>query len=135
MRWLRRSKSIVTLGGSLSLTNFSESALLLVLPSFPSSTLFLSLSSDLLLSSGLFSSSLSGARGDGRSFRKTITYALLVTGLPIPLIFPPPKPAAIPRSVLAIKYRYLPLLSNAGHWASLMPSVGGVDFHVSTEST
>ena len=37
--------------------------------------------------------------------------------------------------MLAVKYRYLPLLSNAGNSASLIPSVTCVVFFVSSEYT
>src|SRR5579862_2068083 len=67
-----------------------------------------------------FSSSLRGASGDLRSLRSTTTYALAVTGI---LYAPMLLAVAGPSSVLARKYRYLPLLSKEGEPASLRPSV------------
>ena len=67
-----------------------------------------------------FSSSLSGADGDGRSLRKTATYTLRVAGWSNEAMLPP---NWSPRSVLAVKNRYLPLRSNTGKRTSLVPSV------------
>ncbi len=96
---------------------------LLPLPSLSSAAGFppgLAASSFLAFSSG-FSSSLSGAMGEGRSFLRTIAYTLRLTGRLILAMLP--GDATGPRSVLAAKKRYLPLRSQAGDRASLMPSV------------
>ena len=70
--------------------------------------------------SALFSSSLSGANGDGRSLARTVEVDAAGHR--------PAEAADVrlqrrPESVEAVKYRYLPSLSNTGSLASLMPSV------------
>src|SRR5262249_17307825 len=74
-----------------------------------------------LLCAAAFSSSLSGASGEGRSLRRTIRYALRVTLRSA--LERSSQPVVGPTSVLAVKNRYWPFLSNDGKRASLRPSV------------
>src|SRR5574337_884439 len=81
----------------------------------PSSLFFFAASSDLSAACDAtpLSSSLSGASGGGRFLRNTATYTPRVTGCASLVMSS--QPGDRPLSVLAVKYRYLPLASNCGY--------------------
>src|SRR4029450_6909211 len=81
-------------------------------------------------SSLTFSSSLSGAKGEGTLLSSTAIYIELLDVRATAWIS---SPRLSPELVLAVKYKYFPSLSNTGFHASLIPSVTWVDFTSASE--
>src|SRR5713226_8912010 len=110
MRWLMFSASMRTLTASLLTDLAARASCALAFSSALAgswsvlSSVFEDLSVSGLESSADFSSSLSGARGDGWSLRRTIRYALRVIGRL--MLDRSSQPVVGPTSVLAVKNRY-----------------------------